>query len=252
MVGTAKRLGGDVTIVNFGGCDKSLRRQIASCRSNTRIVEVRSQRYFNKAKAHNLGAFYAHHPVLFFCDCDIILEPIATAALARSLLERTGVFATFASARESSPNSRRARNVVRFGYELRIETRNGRELRIIDYEEDANDGTRQAPGLLLVRREDFIAVNGYNGRLQGWGWEDQDMVSRLTLSAGLERMTDGSAIHISHDDAARTANYAVADRWENRDRMFRQALAYYDDSDFAGTYDRDVVEVDNQLLLPNS
>ncbi len=248
MAATADRLGGDVTVVNFGGSAERLGRQVGRLGGRVRTVEVTGERYFNKARAQNLGAFHTRSPVLFFCDCDIILEPDSTAALARRLLERKGSFATLAGVRESELNSRQARNVVRFGYELRIKISNGRELRIVDYEENANDGTRQAPGLLLVRREDFVAINGYNGRLHGWGWEDQDMVSRLTLAAGLERIMNGQAIHISHDDAARIANYPTTDRWESRDRMFRQALAYYDENDFAGTYDGDWRDIANRLL----
>jgi N-terminal domain of galactosyltransferase len=99
----------------------------------------------------------------------------------------------------------------------------------VDNEEDAEKGTRQAPGLLLVRRSDFMRIEGYNGRLHGWGWEDQDMIARLTLGAGLRRIQRGVATHLSHGDTARIAHYPpVRDRWESRDRMFRQALSNYD------------------------
>jgi hypothetical protein len=130
--------------------------------------------------------------------------------------------------------------VVAFGYELHIKTADGRRLEIIDSEEDSQTGLRNAPGLLLVRRDDFVAINGYNAGLHGWGWEDQDMIARLTLGRGLRRVMAGNAIHLSHDDHARIAHYpAVASRWESRDRMFRTALANYDDNNFRGTYDRD-------------
>jgi hypothetical protein len=157
-------------------------------------------------------------------------------------MQRTpGTFATLAGVRESERNSRRAGHVVRFGYQLRLRTADGRELEILDHEEDAEDGTRQAPGLLMVRREDFLRVDGYNAELHGWGWEDQDMISRLTLGAGLERIQHGHALHLSHDDQARIGAYpATRDRWESRDRMFRTALANYDRADFQGTYRQDV------------
>jgi hypothetical protein len=111
----------------------------------------------------------------------------------------------------------------------------------VDNEEDAEDGTRQAPGLLFARREHFEAINGYNAHLHGWGWEDQDMISRLTLGLGLTRINEGRAIHISHDDQARIGFYPpVASRWESRDRMFRAALSNYDNNCFAGTFSQDV------------
>ena len=66
------------------------------------------------------------------------------------------------------------------------------------------------------------------------------MISRLTLGVGLERASYGHAIHLSHDDGARVSNYSNTDRWESRDKMFRQALANYDNADFQGTYEFDV------------
>lgn len=240
LVEAAARLRGEVTVVNFSGSTDALRSQVGARAGAVRIVEVRGQTYFNKSSAQNIGAARSVHPVLFFCDCDIVVESEVVVALAQQVRETPGVFGTLAGVRESVRNSRRGKHVVSFGYELRIRTADGRKLNIVDYEEDANDGTRQAPGLLLVRRDDFLAINGYNARLHGWGWEDQDMISRLTLGRGLTRVTSGEAIHLSHDDHARLANYPpISSRWESRDRMFRVALANYDEGNFRGTYDAD-------------
>lgn len=239
LVDSARLLGGDVTVVNFGGSRDALREQLDG--TGVHVVEIENQKYFNKARAQNLGAAHSQQPYLFFCDCDIVLEPATVARLVERLHSTPGTFATLAGVRESELNSRGGNHVVCFGYHLRIKTRDGRVLEIVDNEEDATDGTRQAPGLLLVRRSDFLSIDGYNSRLHGWGWEDQDMIGRLTLGAGLTRIQDGVAIHLSHDDEARMAAYPpFKDRWESRDRMFRQALANYDAADFRGTYDADV------------
>lgn len=241
LVAAARLHGGDVTVVNFGGSRDALREQLDGHASSVSVVEIANQEYFNKARAQNLGAAHSQHPYLFFCDCDIVLEPETVARLVEKLQAAPGTFATLAGVRESERNARGGRHVVCFGYHLRIRTADGRVLEIIDNEEDAENGTRQAPGLLLVRRSDFLSINGYNSRLHGWGWEDQDMIGRLTLGAGLTRVQEGVAIHLSHDDHARMAAYPPAkDRWESRDRMFRQALANYDAGDFQGTYDLDV------------
>lgn len=243
LAASARALGGDVTIVNFGGSREVLDEQLDDHASDVNVVEIDNQQYFNKARAQNVGAANTKQPYLFFCDCDIVLEPATVASLVERLRANPGTFATLAGVRESELNSRGGNHVVCFGYHLRIRTKDGRVLEIVDNEEDANDGTRQAPGLLLVKRDDFLAINGYNSRLHGWGWEDQDMIGRLTLGAGLTRIQDGVAIHLSHDDDARMAAYPpFKDRWESRDRMFRQALANYDAGDFRGTYDRDARE----------
>jgi hypothetical protein len=248
LIETARRVGGELVIVNFSGSQELLAQQTADARGPWKSVTVASEAYFNKAAAQNIGAHSSDHPLLFFCDCDIILDPEQVLALAHKLQRQPEHFATLAGVRESELNSRGGNHVVSFGYELRLRTADGRVLQIVDNEEDIEHGTRQAPGLLMVRRSDFLGVNGYNGELHGWGWEDQDMISRLTLGQGLTRITEGQAIHISHGDEARVAFYpAVASRWESRDRMFRKALSNYDERNFSGTYDRDVARLAARL-----
>jgi hypothetical protein len=240
IIASAQSVDGEVVIVNYGGDTASLLRQIDGQAGRCRIVGGPPQPYFHKAVANNIGARFASRPILFFCDCDIILPDGLVRSLTHRLARSPGHFATLAGVRETSVNSRGGRHVVSFGYQLDIRTADGRRLRIVDNEEDAEAGTRQAPGLLLADKADFLSVEGYNGQLHGWGWEDQDMISRLTLGAGLTRLTEGYALHISHDDAGRIAAYPpVSSRWESRDRMFRTALANYDDNNFMGSYSSD-------------
>lgn len=241
MVKSVDSVDGELIVVNFGGDSQRLRTQLQGFSSCVRVISGPPQRYFHKAIANNLGAHFAKHPIIFFCDCDIILPNNLIEKMTQRMMGSPGYFATLAGVRETEKNSRGGRHVVSFGYQLDIKTADGRHLRIVDNEEDAMDGTRQAPGLLFVRKADFLSINGYNGQLHGWGWEDQDMICRLTLGAGLDRINEGHALHISHDDAARISAYpSVSSRWESRDRMFRMALNNYDDANFQGSYTRDL------------
>ncbi len=253
MLAVANAVGGDVTVVNFSGQTSMLEPQLEGHAERVRVVEVHGEQFFNKSAAQNIGAWSTTQPFLFFCDCDILLDREETAALVWRLADQAGYFGTLAGVSESQLNSRGANHVVSFGYELNIRTADGRSLRIVDNEEDSGDGTRQAPGLLFVRRSDFEAINGYNAGLHGWGWEDQDMISRLTLGQGLVRLNQGKAIHISHDDHARIGAYPpVSSRWESRDRMFRTALANYDNANFAGTYRQDVERLAPVTVRPSA
>lgn len=241
LVELAERMAGEVLVVNFGGSSLLLQSQIREFATRVQVVTVEESGYFNKAAAQNIGAACSRFPVLFFCDCDIVIDPGPVAATVTKVAGMPFKFATLAGVRETVYNSRQAQHIVSFGYTLHLRTADGRNLSIVDNEEDADSGTRQAPGLLIVKREDFIRIDGYNSKLHGWGWEDQDMIGRLTLGLGLERITEGNALHVSHDDDARLRNYpAVASRWESRDRMFRSALANYDRREFTGTYAADV------------
>jgi glycosyl transferase family 7 (putative galactosyltransferase) len=250
LLDAAASVEGDVTVVNFSGDRQLLLDQLGPRRHAVRVVDVAGEAYFNKSAAQNVGAAHSARPLLFFCDCDIVLEPGTVREIVEALLAAEGRFATLAGVRESELNSRGGNHVVSFGYVLRVRTADGRLLEIVDNEEDARDGTRQAPGLLLVRRDDFLAINGYNSGLHGWGWEDQDMISRLTLGRGLTRLSKGTALHLSHDDRARIAHYPITDRWESRDRMFRKALSNYDRADFRGTYAQDIARLDVRVTEP--
>ena len=245
LVTESVSVGGEVIVVNYGGNEADLSRQLGGFAKDVRVVSAGLRCFFNKPKAHNIGVFHSRMSVLFFCDCDILIERRSISSLAGELENTEGVFATLTSVKETDKNSRGANHITCFGYELHLRTADAREVRIVDNEENAEDGTRQAPGLLLVRRPDFDSVGGYNSRLHGWGWEDQDMICRLTLGAGLNRISRGKALHISHDDLARVQAYPMADRWESRDRMFRRALANYDRANFLGTYDLDVCELNS-------
>ncbi len=240
FVATAKRCGTRLSVVNFGGDPSQLRFLLGEHAPAFHCTDVDGETYFNKARCNNIGAAFATGDLLFFCDCDIILNESVDPLFA-AVASREGVFGTVEGVRETMPNARAANNLVCFGYTLFLKIRNGRTLTIVDTEEDADDGSRQAPGLLVVKRQDFDAVKGYNGDFVGWGWEDQDMIARLTLGRGLKRLQGGVVEHISHDDAARTRHHPTtyANRWESRDRMFRQALQNYDEDNFSGTFDRD-------------
>lgn len=71
-------------------------------------------------------------------------------------------------------------------------------------------------GALVVSREDFDAVGGYDEAFEGWGSEDVDMTTRLEL-AGLSAQTFRGDLLASlpHGEADRTRYHAIGDRWLN-------------------------------------
>lgn len=64
-------------------------------------------------------------------------------------------------------------------------------------------------GFVLFNKDHFLAVNGYNENLRGWGYEDINFYNRLSeivqknIISDLERYI----FHIPHDDALRNANH---------------------------------------------
>jgi glycosyltransferase involved in cell wall biosynthesis len=241
LISCCEEIGGEVVIVNFGGNKDILQEQIESHEQKISIINVQNTQAFNKPIAQNIGAKYTKYPFLFFCDCDIFFETNVIKELLDKVTQQRNVFGTLLGIQETIINSRNAGNLELFGYHLRLRINDGTEVNIVDNEEDASQGTRQAPGILLVKRQDFEKIEGYNSALDGWGWEDQDMVCRLTLYAKLHRINHGMAFHISHDDESRMMGYNnYQNRWQSRDIMFRRALNNYDKNDFLGTYSHDI------------
>lgn len=238
-------LGGEVLIVNYSG-DQAFLDNHLPYHQRLRVIQTEQKMYFNKSAAQNIGAAHSAYDVLFFCDCDILIKNSIVQEIVEHLVSAEEMFATVAGVKETTINARGAGHITRFGYTLRLKTSDGANLEIIDNEEDGDDGTRQAPGLLFLNKKHFFAVNGYNSQLLGWGWEDQDMIARLSLGARLQRYTHGILSHISHGDSSRMARYPeFSSRWESRDRMFRQALANYDQANFRGTYSHDIKNIES-------
>jgi len=62
-------------------------------------------------------------------------------------------------------------------------------------------------GTCLVWRRDILGVNGYNERLIGYGWEDDDLFNRLQYFGLSQLGVDFSLLkHIDHNDELRLAN----------------------------------------------
>lgn len=241
LIHYSSKIGGDVTLVNFGGDECLLNEQLSGIRNKISVVHVRNVLGFNKPIAQNIGAYCSKQPYLFFCDCDILFTNPSLLMLLDKVQQQSNAFGTLSMVKESKLNAREAGNLIMFGYILKLKISDGTEAMIVDNEEDATEGTRQAPGLLLVRRNDFENINGYNSELDGWGWEDQDMVCRLTLNTKLKRIAFGNAIHISHTDKERMQGYHnYTNRWQSRDRMFRHALDNYNKGILIGTYTADI------------
>ena len=74
LLAAARSVAGEVVIVNYSGNTEKLATMLPEDGRDIQIVHVPDQKFFNKAAAQNMGAHHAQHPLLFFCDCDIVLE----------------------------------------------------------------------------------------------------------------------------------------------------------------------------------
>lgn len=185
---------------------------------------------FNKSKAINIGVQFAAFEVLFLLDADIILrefpfeenfDPASQFQTVKKIVETSGT------------------TLPQDGYISEIRnsktfvTTDGKELEVPISVAFPLEGARSGIGLCRVKKEHFLKINGMNGGLENWGWEDCDLFVRLQY-LGLVHVAAGQAHHISHEV-----------RQSNSDMMnFRKCLSNYFNKRFYGTYSEDIKQTE--------
>lgn len=67
-----------------------------------------------------------------------------------------------------------------------------------------NENEVHLNGAVFIRRKDFLEIGGYDERIQTYGWDDEDLYSRLE-TAGLQKMNISydHVSHVQHDNSGR-------------------------------------------------
>lgn len=237
----------EVIVVDCGGVPGRLG-EILSGRPipALRWIEMRTAE-FNKALALNLGAHAARAARLLFLDADVILDrSFLTRGLA--LLDRGGCFVTVGRVVESHPAAPPSSppHLREIAWSIELAGPGRRRVRIETNRLSLRDGSRSGPGLILLEREHFLAVDGMNSDLEGWGWEDLDLVARLQMELGLRRRQAGSVLHLSHGDEVRAL--CGAERTASERNNFSLCLANYNLGHFLGTYSDDVATWGERII----
>jgi len=91
-----------------------------------------------------------------------------------------------------------------------VESKNGR----------VREGTRW--GLLATWRSLLLEVGGFDEGMEGWGYEEQDVLERLERRCGVERLAvwpeQVRVVHVSHGDRPRVAYAPTTDPAESFER----------------------------------
>lgn len=207
-----------------------------------RITDLRRPQ-FNKSYALNIGAYLSRSAKIFVLDADIFLN-VETVRDALKMLEGS-TFVTVKKVFESEPTklyeqekSKSKPLSVITTYFVDIGLPDGTSINIRTFRKNEMDGIRGGPGLIFVRKEHLIEIEGYNSGLQNWGWEDNDVRVRLKRVSGLEQCELGSVFHLSHPDSAR-ALFGKSRECAIRDNL-ATVCERYAAGNFLGTYATDV------------
>jgi glycosyltransferase involved in cell wall biosynthesis len=244
-----RRGSAEIIVVNCGGDGHLLKTVIdRAAPGRITIAHVR-RRCFNKGLALNIGVWLARGRVVSCLDSDVIVRPMSFAKAAT--VAANGRVVTVREIRESdqAPAARRSW-LTRVSHVMRLEVEGGRRCDVETSCVNLHRGTRSAPGLITLRREDFVAVGGMNSSLTGWGWEDMDLLVRLRLGLGKQAHKIGTAVHLTHGWRVRSAYN------EPRNRV--AAFDNYRAGRWRGSYNADVrawqarVIVEPRVVNPQS
>jgi hypothetical protein len=226
----------ELVIVNCAGKGKLLSKLIPEIISpKAKIANVPSNR-FNKSLALNLGCYLTTAEVLFFLDADIILKTFRVReGEARNITNKC--FFTIRSVKESEGFAPGKNGLQQIAYTISLVKKGGTRAKIDASRTDLVKGTRSAPGLIMLRRSDFLRVGGMNSELKGWGWEDLDLAIRLQLHLKRKHKQGWMAIHLTHSNASRNI---LSNKHADENQNASICLAHYQMGDFRGTYLKDV------------
>jgi len=228
----------EVVVVNCGGDGLQLGEAFAGVNfGGLRCVEIESEG-FNKSLALNLGVFAARAERLFFLDTDIVLgaEFISSALDA---LDET-CFVTADRVHESQPqdDSGEENHLEEFAHVVQFVAKGGRRAQVETNRVRFDDGSRSGPGLVMLSRRHFLEADGMNSDLEGWGWEDLDLLLRLQFLLGLEHRRAGAVTHLTHGDASRS--FGGQSQAAREQMNFTSCVKNYRAGYFYGTYADDV------------
>lgn len=231
--------GFEVIIVNCGGDQTRLRALLPNTGLRLTVVDL-VVASFNRSLALNLGSHVSKSRYLLALDADILVESRTASLLVRSASETHVI--TIATVRESAftgrtnPNSH-LKDIIRTEV-LDFVWRDGKRTKV-QVSRHRLGLQRAGSGLMLVSREMFVRVGGYNSGLIGWGFEDIDIVTRLQRVCCLRRRQIGYVTHLTHGDQVRDTAES-GDIIDCNMKNLRRTVSRYGKGNFRGTLAEDV------------
>jgi GT2 family glycosyltransferase len=233
----------DILVINGSGDPRTLSSLRHLNRDGSiRVITLDGASEFNKSECLNIGAYFSCAECLFTLDADIAVSSDFLDDALRAIATDK-CFVTVEEVADAKPDRdehtpQRQSFVLSKTVTTEYLGENGRTALV--RHRVGRDGSRTGPGLVIVKKEDFLAINGLNSALCGWGYEDYDFQIRLQLGLGLKRVGMGRVLHYPHPPAAAA-----------RDSNVRNAAACrvrYERGDFCGTFTADVARWRDRIV----
>lgn len=124
---------------------------------------------------------------------------------------------------------------------FRKHTLKGNDFWTGDWKKAKNENDKSLNGTVLIKREDFFSVNGYNERLRLYGWDDDDLYDRL-LKKGFKRKVfyQGAIEHMPHSGRMPLielkAIATVLDKYRSRITVRKNRLSVVNTEDWSDEF----------------
>src|SRR5215213_4769321 len=189
-----ERYDAEVIVVNCAGSQADLSKILSQPRPR-RLSRVDLQTtVFNKCLAINLGVSAAQSDHIFLLDADIVLTEDFLRTAFGIIADQH--FFTVERVVESEPEPLPPNDhLEEMTHRMSFVGRGGRKATAM-VRRTLRDDSRNAPGLVMLARKHFLEVGGMNADLQGYGWEDRDLLLRLQFLLGLEERSGGTVMHL--------------------------------------------------------
>ncbi|UII31850.1 hypothetical protein LVD17_26530 [Fulvivirga ulvae] len=183
---------------------------------------------FNKSLALNLGILNSTEATIMVLDTDVIFQDLDIEQL-KTIIDRDA-FATIAKVLEEKPEPEEfpeAAELLEIGQFIEFKAANGNKALVEMNRQGVLDKSRSGPGIIITTKRALTEVGGYNSELEGWGWEDLDLITRLQLKQGMERVALGTVLHMTHNDDVRYITPEFNFKKQNEQRNFQICLINY-------------------------
>jgi hypothetical protein len=236
----------EIIIVNCGGDLSLLTSLLPLSYSVPLYVTSLTGMSFNRALALNVGATVASGHLLFMMDSDIMFERRDVADFFSAL--EIDTFLTVAVVVESQDPTSGAQHIGPDNSTCLIDVSritatefswsDGTKTTIQNHRASLDGSYRSGSGLILLRKEHFWAVGGYNSHLMTWGFEDLDLQVRLKRVLRLTQVEKARVRHLTHNNDFRQLSGLSPS--SSNTRNFHSSCIEYAKGNFQGTLISDI------------
>lgn len=213
---------------------------------------------FRKTRALNNGARNALGEILVFCDQDLIFPEDYLEKIKKTINDDNFVMGRPFSVKEDEKNKilklleikgpyKEIEEILPKSYKRSVNNtlKKDKIRRILNKLKLNKRGIRLVGMSYAVTKKNYIAVNGYDEKYQGWGYEDDDFGNRLGVFGikGKELLTDFIQLHMYHYfDPSKKHSLNEKYYYERKNEIFKNK-DYFCKYGYRKTLDQDEIQI---------